>query len=182
MRKSLTLSLFLTLVVIMHASADTPNPDPQRFASQIEAFENWDQKNSLPNDFVLMLGSSSIRMWPSAESFPESKIVNRGFGGAHISDLIHYQDRICTSYPPARCIVFYCGDNDIAAGKTPKQVLRDFETFKQIVSAHGPQTKLIYIPIKPCPSRWHLWEESTQVNDAIQAAAKTAPLLQGVRI
>lgn len=153
------------------------DPDPKRFTESIKDFQTWDRKNSLPNNYVLMLGSSSIRMWPSAESFPELKVVNRGFGGAHISDLIHYQAEILTRYPAPQCIVFYCGGNDVTGGKGPEQVLTDFGNFRAIITRHAPACPLIYLPIKPCPSRWHLWEAETRVNEAIRQQAKADSLL-----
>src|SRR5688500_2560561 len=65
------------------------DPDPARFAAEIHAFEEWDRKNSVPPGTVLFIGSSSVRMWPTAESFPHLPLINRGFGGSHISDVNH---------------------------------------------------------------------------------------------
>lgn len=81
------------------------NPDPKRFQKTIEHFGYWDSKNAILDDFVLMLGSSSIVMWQSMESFPDLKIVNRGFGGSHISEQIHYKNEILLKYPSPQCIV-----------------------------------------------------------------------------
>lgn len=153
------------------------NPDPLRYAKDIKAFRDWDRKNSLPENFVLMLGSSSIRRWPSAESFPDLRIVNRGFGGTHISDLIHFKEDILLTYPAPQCVLFYCGDNDVKGGKSAAQVLADFATFQGILKKHAPNTPLVYIPIKPCPKRWHLWAEATRVNTTVKNQAKTDPLL-----
>jgi creatinine amidohydrolase len=153
------------------------NPDPNRFEEEINTFRTWDRKNTIPDDYVLMLGSSSIRMWPSAESFPDLKIVNRGFGGAHISDLIHFQADILRRHAPPQCILFYCGGNDVAGGKSPARVIADFRAFVQIIRDHAPQTPLVYIPIKPCPNRWQLWTQALQVNSAIQQLAENDPLV-----
>ena len=43
----------------------------------------------------------------------------------------------------------YCGDNDVAGGKSPAQVLEDFAEFRAILKAHAPAAVLIYLPIKP---------------------------------
>ncbi len=153
------------------------DPDPMRFKKEIAVFRAWDRKNSIPDDSVLMLGSSSIRMWQSAQSFPDLKVVNRGFGGAHISDLIHFKEDILLKYDAARCIVFYCGGNDVAGGKTPERVIADFRAFQRILRDHAPATALIYIPIKPCPRRWHLWEKASRVNASVRTQAETDPLL-----
>jgi len=153
------------------------DPDPIRFKKAIEDFRAWDKKNALPDDFVLMLGSSSIRMWPSTESFPDLKVVNRGFGGAHISDLIHFKEDILLKYGAPQCVLFYCGGNDLAGGKSAQRVIADFQAFQGILQDHAPATALIYLPIKPCPKRWQLWEEASRVNAAIAQQAQTDPLL-----
>ena len=59
-------------------------------------------------------------------SFPKLRVINRGFGGSQISDVNHYSQEIVMKYKPSK-IVFYAGDNDIAAGKTADQVLKDYK-------------------------------------------------------
>ncbi|MCP4453084.1 MAG: creatininase family protein [Planctomycetes bacterium] len=169
------LCVLFGIVTVMPAAQK--NHDPNRFDKEIKTFRAWDRKNTIPDDYVLMLGSSSIRMWPSAESFPSLKVVNRGFGGAHISDLIHFQKDILRRYAPPQCVVFFCGGNDVTGGKSAEQVMEDFRAFWKIVNAHAPNTPLIYIPIKPCPSRWHLWAEESRVNAAVLEQSKQDPLL-----
>ena len=143
--------------------SSTPDPDPLRFQPEIDAFASWDGKNSHVPDSVLLAGSSSMRYWPASRFFPECPIVNRGFGGAHISDVIHFYPEVVEQYRP-RVIVFYAGDNDIAAGKSPDQVFYDFEEFVAMMRRDLPGTELLYLPIKPSTSRWHLWPEMDEVN------------------
>ncbi|MBN1482965.1 hypothetical protein EH223_13605 [candidate division KSB1 bacterium] len=153
------------------------NPDPHRFDKEIEAFRTWDSKNAIPDEHVLFVGSSSIRMWKSAEMFPDLPIVNRGFGGAHISDMLFFQEDILIKYGAPACIVMYCGGNDIAGGKSADQVLMDFVAWWSIVQKNFPTTPLIYIAIKPCPDRWSLWEKENKVNMAIEEMSTSDALL-----
>ena len=141
--------------------------DPTRFAQEIAAFEQWDQKNTPPDHPILFVGSSSIRNWPTSASFPRYKVVNRGFGGSHISDVNHYLEETVLKYRP-ETIVFYAGDNDIAAGKTPQQVLDDYRTFANRVQEELPGTSILYLPIKPSTSRWELWPEMEEANELIR--------------
>ena len=99
------------------------DPDPNRFAAEIKAFAEWDSRNAVPADPVLFVGSSSIRLWRTHESFPDLPVVNRGFGGSQVSDLLHFADRVVFPYKPS-VIVFYAGDNDLAAGKSAQRGLR----------------------------------------------------------
>jgi lysophospholipase L1-like esterase len=148
------------------------NPDPARFESEIAAFETWDRQNSPPPGAVLFVGSSSIRMWQTAESFPDLPVINRGFGGSHISDVNHFAGRIVLKYKP-RMIVFYAGDNDIADGKSPQQVFEDFQRFVQIVHARLRDTPIVFISIKPSPSRWKLWPQVQEANALVEEFSKS---------
>ena len=143
------------------------DPDPSRFDPDIAAFENWDRQNSAPRDAILFVGSSSIRMWQTAESFPDLPVINRGFGGSHTSDVNHFANRIVLKYNP-RLIVFYAGDNDIADGKTPQQVFHDFQTFAKLIHDRLPDTRIIYLPIKPSLARWKLWPQMQIANQLVQ--------------
>ncbi len=150
--------------VTLHAQAD---PDPARFADEISAFEQWDLKNAVPRQPVLFVGSSTIRYWPTAESFPDVSVVNRGFGGAHISDVHHFVERIVLKYAPI-AVVFYAGDNDVAAQKSPEQVFEDYRAFVRLVHEALPVTPILFLPIKPSLSRWALWPRMKQANNLIR--------------
>ena len=150
------------------------DPDPRRFYSGnnedevfIENFLRWDQKNTYVENGILFLGSSSIRKWPTSNYFDYLPIINRGFGGSHISDVNYYFKSIASIYKP-RIIILYAGDNDIAGKKTPEQVLEDYIDFIILVREHLPQTKIIYLPIKPSPSRWSMWNDMRQANRLIK--------------
>jgi lysophospholipase L1-like esterase len=173
--KKLTLLCFLLFTISVYSNEKT-EPDPKRFQSEIENFINWDKKNSFPKDAILFVGSSSIRLWSSAESYPEYAVINRGFGGAHISDVNYYYESVVKKYSP-NLIVFYCGDNDIAAGKSAEQVYSDFQKFFQKCRDDFPGIKLIYLPIKPSLSRWTFWEKMKQVNLKIEIDATVEPNL-----
>ncbi len=105
-------------------------------------------------------------MWPTAESFSEEPVINRGFGGSHISDVNYFAKRIVLKYSP-RLIVFYAGDNDIESGKSPQQVFDDFQAFAKLVRIRLPKTRIIYLPIKPSIARWPKWPQMQAVNSSV---------------
>ena len=88
--------VFITLFFHLIWSQD--NPSPLRFMQKplvgdqvsIDLFRQWDKKNSRVIDPVVFVGSSSIRKWFTAEYFPAIPIINRGFGGSHISDVNYF--------------------------------------------------------------------------------------------
>lgn len=161
--------LFLTPQILAAAPAKKAfDPDPMRFGKQIKEFLKWDSQNSVPDNAILFVGSSSIRMWQTQRSFPELKVINRGFGGSHTSDAIYFADQIVFPYKP-KVIVFYEGDNDIASGKPPNQVFEDYKTFVKLVHKKLPKTPIIFIAIKPSSSRWSVWPKMKEANDMIKA-------------
>jgi lysophospholipase L1-like esterase len=152
------------------------DPGPARFDSEIAAFDAYDHKNAPPRDPILFVGSSTIRLWQTADAFPNLPVINRGFGGSTIADVNHYADRIVFKYKP-RIIVFYAGDNDIAAGRSPDRVCADFQTFVKSVHERLPETQLIYLAIKPSVARWKLWPKMQEVNARVKELAQKNPRL-----
>jgi lysophospholipase L1-like esterase len=146
-------------------------PGPTRFEKEIAAFEKSDAKKAPPKDCILFVGSSSIRLWQTAEAFPNLPVINRGFGGSTIPDVNYFADRIVFKYKP-KTIIFYAGDNDIAGGHSPDEVFADYETFAKSVHERLPNTQLIYLTIKPSPSRWKMWSKSQTVNARVRDLTK----------
>lgn len=151
-------------------------PDPLRFADEIKGFAEWDRRNSFPADAVLFVGSSSIRLWATRESFGQWPVINRGFGGSHIADVSHYFERVVAPYK-ARVIVFYAGDNDIAAGASPETVRDDFAAFVRQVRAAQPQTPIVFLSIKPSMSRWEHWPRMQRANELVRGLCAAEPHL-----
>jgi lysophospholipase L1-like esterase len=145
-----------------------PAAGPQRWEEKITQFEQQDRKTPPPRDSVLFIGSSSIVGWKLKEYFPQMPTINRGFGGSEIADSLYFVDRIVIPYRP-RVIVFYAGENDIAAfGKSPEQVADEFRRFTEKVRAALPQTRIIFIGLKPSPSRWKFIDQFREANRLIR--------------
>lgn len=149
---------------------------PARFETEIAAFEKWDHQNAVPQNCILFVGSSSIRLWQTADAFADLPVINRGFGGSTIADVNYFADRIVFKYHP-RTVVFYAGDNDIAAGSPPEKVFADFQKFAESVQQRLPDTRLIFLAIKPSPLRWKMWSKDKAVNDRVKELSKKSPRL-----
>ncbi len=151
------------------AAADAEKPP---FEGEIEAFEAADRKQPPPKGAVLFIGSSSIHFWESlAKDFDGTKVINRGFGGSRIADSTRYFDRIVAPYAP-REIVMYGGDNDVAEGDPPEQVLADFQAFVAKVDAALPGTPIVFVSIKPSPARAALINKMRQANSLVRGFAR----------
>lgn len=141
------------------------------FEAQIADFEAADRIQMPPRSGIVFTGSSSIAGWPQlAGDFPHVPVIQRGFGASTIPDCTYYSHRIVTPYQP-RTVVLYAGDNDIAAGATPEQVQGAFQGFVGAVRKKLPEAKIVYISIKPSPSRWALHEKVEQANQLIRDEA-----------
>lgn len=152
--------------------AQVADPDPERFAEEIAAFALWDAKNAVPREPILFVGSSSIRLWNTAERFRDLPVVNRGFGGAHISDVNHFLQETTLRYAPS-VVIFYAGDNDVEAGKGADQVLRDYEVFVRQVIDADPSTHIVFVAIKPSLARWARWPQMRASNARIRSYSET---------
>ena len=140
--------LLLTVLCSCAALFAQDKPAPEKWGETITEFEQWDSKNTFPSDAVLFVGSSSIKLWPTRECFGEFPVLNRGFGGSQISDVNYFAERIVLRYEP-KVIVFYAGDNDVAAGKNARRVFDDYKKFVKLIQTELSSTRIIYIGIKP---------------------------------
>jgi lysophospholipase L1-like esterase len=156
--------------------AQPPNPDPQRFEKDIAAFEAEDRASPPAAGSTLFVGSSSIRYWDVAKAFPGTKTIKRGFGGSHVSDNIHFADRIIFAYKPA-LIVFYAGDADVAANKNADQIFADYKTLIGLIHARLPQTPVIVIGTKPSPAHWKQIETIRRANTLVKEYVANDPLV-----
>ena len=138
-----------------------------RWVEAMAAFEQQDRNKPSVGGGIVFVGSSSIRGWDLSRSFGDMLIINRGFGGSQIIDSVNHVDLLVIRHKP-RIIVFYAGDNDIAAGKTPRQVADDFKTFVASVHAALPSTRIAFIGIKPSILRWELIAKMREANALIR--------------
>jgi lysophospholipase L1-like esterase len=166
-------SLACLLLLVVGSAARACPPSAQPWRSDIEKLVADDSAHPPPRHGVLFAGSSSIRMWTTlARDFPGVPTVNRGFGGSAIADSTYYANRIIIPYRP-RVIVMYAGDNDIAEGCTPRQVLDEFKRFVTRVRQSLPDMAIVYISIKPSIARWALWPQMHAANGQIARWART---------
>jgi lysophospholipase L1-like esterase len=142
----------------------------QPFADEIAAFKKKDSISFPPKHAILFVGSSSFRKWTDVQDyFPGYTIINRGFGGSTLPDVIRYEKEIIFPYQPGQ-IVIYCGENDVAASDTVTGIIV-FERFKQLfkdIRAKLPNVPLAFISLKPSPSRWSMRDRMMAANKLIK--------------
>lgn len=147
------------------------------YEDEIAAFEAADRLHQPPKGAVLFVGSSSIRLWPKLQSdFRGVKVIQRGFGGSDLRLVNWYTPRIVLPYKP-RLIVLYAGDNDLAAGVSPEDVLEQFKTFVGTVTTKLPDTRIAFVSIKPSPARANLIPRMRTANELVRQYIVTNPRL-----
>ena len=163
----------LVLLLLAGSVAQARPPPPQHWQADIDAMVAGDGAHPPPQHGVLFVGSSSIRMWTTlATDFPGLPVINRGFGGSAIADSTFYADRIIVPCHP-KVIVMYAGDNDIAEGDTPRQVLEEFKAFVARVRHDLPEVAIAYISIKPSIARFAMWPRMREANRLISEWSRT---------
>lgn len=160
--------LFLLLTSSWAAALQPANP--ARFEKAIAAFEAEDAAKAPPKDVTVFTGASNVRRWQSLPGrFKKTLVLNRGFGGCHLSDVAFFAARCVIKYQPKQIYV-NAGGNDLHAGHTPEEVLASFESFVSKVRAALPKAAISFISIPPAPSRWSEVERVKQANALIAAS------------
>ena len=157
------------LVCLLIVSTTRPSI-AQPFSGDIAAFKKQDSVSFPPKKAILFIGSSSFTMWKDVnEYFPGYKIINRGFGGSTFPDVIRYTDDILFPYEP-RQVVIYCGENDLAFSDTvtATTVFQRFEKLFSMIRNRLPKSSIVYVSIKPSPSRENLLPKMREANGLIR--------------
>jgi lysophospholipase L1-like esterase len=141
--------------------------DPARFKKEVDDIVALNQSVNKEN-LILFTGSSSIRMWKDlATSFPNHNVVNAGFGGSEMSDLLYFTDKLIIPFRPVQVFV-YEGDNDLNAGRSPEQIIASAEQILTMIRKALPKTEVVFISPKPSLARWKLKEKYEAYNKQLK--------------
>jgi lysophospholipase L1-like esterase len=176
---------FLILLVVGFNACHKPNtnniaapwePDYKvdRSEGAIVAFEKKDAEKMPAPGGIVFTGSSSFTKWQSAaEDLAPLPIINRGFGGSTLPEVIHYAERTITKYNP-KTVVIYC-ENDMFGSKpkTPEQVRDAYVTLVKLIRQKQPDVQLYGVSLKPSPSRWAKKDDVIKANKLIQDYIKS---------
>ncbi|OQP53750.1 G-D-S-L family lipolytic protein [Niastella populi] len=159
-------------------------PQAPPFYKDILAFKKQDAQQAPPANGILLVGSSSFTKWTDVqEYFPGYPIINRGFGGSTLPDVIRYAYDIILPYKPKQVLI-YCGENDLASGEevTAAVVVQRFKTLYGIIRQNLPNATISFVSIKPSPVRAHIQPKVKVANREIQAWLKTKKNAQFIDI
>ena len=145
-------------------------PDVVKWEPDIARFEALDKTESYPTDAIMFAGSSSIRLWSSlmTDMYPYN-VIQRGYGGARLSDFAVYAGRIFSPHKCSALVLFVA--NDITGGnadRSPEEVRDLFSLVHKTFRKTNPGKAVFYIGITPTRSRWQAWPAIKQSNDLIR--------------
>jgi lysophospholipase L1-like esterase/dienelactone hydrolase len=148
-----------------------------RWEPSILQFDSLNQVQTFSSKAILFVGSSYIRFWESIEQDLHYKpIINRGFGGANLSEVAYYTKRIIYPHQP-KAIFLYVG-NDITGtnkDKSPDQVVELFKYIVKTIRVKYPTIPIGWIQIAPSEKRWKVWNAISQANSLIEAYCVQQP-------
>jgi lysophospholipase L1-like esterase len=162
-------SLFLLCIALLNVTGYLWAQSPLRFQNDIRTIKDFDRMYAPPVHPILFVGSSSIRKWDDLErNFSNYVVLNRGVGGAVTNDVTYFANDIIFPYEP-RQIVIYVGENDLPdQSVNADTLLQRFKILYTTIRSKLPVTPIVYISIKPSPSRAAFFEKGKQTNAFIK--------------
>jgi lysophospholipase L1-like esterase len=166
----------LLAVAAIPLAAHAQSPALQeKFEQKVVEYEAADRANPPPRGAILFAGDSQFYRWKTIhDDLPGYTLINRGIDSFQTRDLLHYLDRLVLPYAP-RLIVLHIGGNDVHNGRTPAQVLADFQTLVARVREKYPTVRIVFSSITPGPGRWDEAPQRVAANQAIQKYIATQP-------
>lgn len=151
-----------------------PDYSLTRSEGAIKEFEKKDAEKMPAAGGIVLAGSSTFTKWTdAAKDLAPLPIINRGFGGSTLPEVIHYADQTILKYHP-KTVVIYC-ENDMFGSKpkSPVQVRDAYVMLTKIIHDKEPGARIYGVSLKPSPSRWAKRKDVETANRLIQDFIKT---------
>jgi len=170
---------FLTFLLLLLLSCSPLKnlqqlPEVKAWEPEIAKFEALDKTELYPDDAIIFAGSSSIRRWSTLASDMEPyPVIQRGYGGAKLSDFAVYADRIFSPHPCSAMVLFIA--NDITGSqqdKTPDEARKLFLYVLKTFRKSHPESPVFLIAVTPTSSRWKAWPEIKKANELLREACE----------
>ena len=122
---------------------------------------------------LVLVGSSTFRLWRDAQAhFTQFEVVNAGIGGSCFNDLIAYREQLFIETSP-EVVALYEGDNDLAAGISEVEILRNAELIVEWFQVRTERrVPIVIVAPKPSPSRMALAPKYRRLNKQLRLLAQ----------
>ncbi len=167
-RRAVRTGLLIACLAAASVTAAPAGAQSTALDNQVAAFERKDIKYPPPPGAIVVVGSSTIRLWVQIRNdLAPLETIPRGFGSSTANDLDYYLDRIVLPYAP-RAVVIYEGDHDLQVGMTPEFILERMTSVVQRIGTAYPDARIYLISVKPSPKFASLWPQAQVVNQMFQ--------------
>ena len=170
MRHIYVLLLALLLAACSPVKKYQSLPEVIAWENDIKKFEQLDKTEAYPAESVIFAGSSSIRLWSTlAEDMAPYPVIQRGYGGAKLSDFAVYSGRIFDPHEFRAAVIFIA--NDITGSdqdKSPEEVLTLYKSLIKTIRKKHEDVPVFWIAITPSSSRWKAWPQIQKANNLIK--------------
>ena len=180
----------LLLAALYLPVQDTPPnpglpPEIAKWEPDITALEERDRAEAPGTDAVLFYGSSSFRRWETmAEDMAPWVAINRGYGGARLSDAGHYAERVIgprlgpdNPRRPRALVLFLA--NDIAGNQAldvePGEVLARFRRLHDFVRGRDATLPIFWVEVTANSSRQRVWPQVREATRLIRERIEGSP-------
>ncbi|WP_420582945.1 GDSL-type esterase/lipase family protein [Reichenbachiella sp.] len=155
------------------STIETENSAQFEFDQEVKALRRRMLSKRNEEGLMAFYGSSTLRLWENMPSdLGYDKAINFGFGGSTYEWCLHYFRQLFKGIYPS-VFVLYGGDNDLANGRTPEDVLRTVKLLIERIKQHVPQSPIAIISVKPSPSRTHLQPSIITLNEQLKSLTHT---------
>lgn len=161
---------FIENIELLVSGYKSSKGDPDAWEKAIQKFESHDLLHPPVKDSILFIGSSSFTFWSTLEQdMAPLPVINRGFGGSHMRDMLRYIDRIVLPYKP-RAIAMFAGTNDIVDENPDlaEQIYHGYQEFVTRVRKVLPEVLIYFVAITPTPTRWKYWPIAAEANRLVE--------------
>jgi len=166
---ALIVLLFLFSFHFTHGQSSLPE-DILKWEPDIQVFDSLNHVEQSDSLTLLVTGSSSVRIWDSIhKDLAPYQVMQRGYGGAKMTDFSYYADRIIKPQQFKAIVVFVANDiTGAESDRTPKEVYRLFKDLAKQVRKRNAATPLCWIEVTPTPKRWDVSQEIQEASGLIE--------------
>jgi hypothetical protein len=149
----------------------------RNWEAEMQVFDSLNAMEDSDSNTLLVTGSSSVRLWDQIHTdLAPYQVMQRGYGGAKLTDFNHYAHRIIKPHPFKAILIFVA--NDISGGeydRTPREVLQLFKILVEQIRERNPGTPVCWIEITPTPKRWMAISEIRKSGELIRSYCDRNP-------
>lgn len=169
-----------TVLWINDELSRTKSDDPSVWQEAVAQLSQTNLAEEMDSSSILFVGSSSFRFWDDIQSdLAPAKVINNGFGGAKITDVLEYQSQLIDAFQPQRLVLFL-GSNELkgaANDKSPEEILNHYQKLLTNISDEHPLCEIYILPVTPTPANREKWPEIKQINHQLEKLAAHQPQL-----